>query len=73
MLKLAFNEVFERLSNGTITPRRAINVNGITFGPGIAFGPGVSFGGINFFDYQHLSIAADDVDGILIIRGFYKN
>jgi hypothetical protein len=73
MLKLDFEEVFDKKPNGTITPKRVVSVNGITFGPGIAFGPGVSFGGVNFFNYQHLKIAGEEEKGILVIKGFYKD
>jgi len=72
MLKLDFTEIFEDKPNGTITPRMVINVNGVTFGPGVALGSGVSFGGVNFFEYKHLKIAAEEKNGILIIRGFYN-
>jgi len=70
--KYSFSDVFQRNNDGSLTPRRIINVNGITFGPGVLFGPGVSFGGVDFFRFQDHDIAADEENGILIIRGFYE-
>jgi hypothetical protein len=47
-------------------------VNGIVFGQEISFTNGVSFGGVNFFLHQINDIAAEVVNGILQIRGFYN-
>lgn len=63
--------MFLRNTNGTLTPVRPININGITFGPGVSFGPGVLFGGVNIFDFLDAAIEADQVDGVWVIRGFY--
>ena len=49
-----------------------INVNGIMFSPGASFGPGVSFGGVDFHQYKYFDIEADEKEGILEIKGFYK-
>ncbi len=70
--KYSFFEVFGKNADGSLTPRRVINVNGITFGPGVVFGPGVSFGGVDFFQFQNHDIAADEDNGVLIIRGFFE-
>ncbi len=68
-----FLDIFKENLDGSLTPRRAINVNGVIFGPGVAFGPGVSFGGVNFHRYKHLDIAAEEQeDGVLIIKGFFR-
>jgi hypothetical protein len=73
MLKLDFEEVFHKRPNGTITPKKVISVNDIIFGHGIAFGPDVPIGGVDFFIYQHLKIAGEEENGILVIKGFYKD
>jgi len=70
--RFAFLDVFQRNPDGSLTPRRIINVNGITFGPGVAFGRGVSFGGVDFFNFQNYDIAADEENGVLVIKGFYE-
>jgi hypothetical protein len=70
--KYNFWEIFSKNHDGTLTPKRIINVNGITFGQGISFSSGVAFGGIDFFQYQNKDIAAEDLNGVLIIKGFYN-
>lgn len=67
-----FLDIFQENLNGSLSPRVRINVNGIEFGPGIVFGTGVTFGGINFHQYKYWDIAAEEQNGVLIIKGFYK-
>jgi len=71
-MKYNFNRVFQENPNGTLSPRMNINVNGIMFSPGASFGPGVSFGGVDFHQYKYFDIEADEKEGILEIKGFYK-
>jgi hypothetical protein len=72
MNRYKFLDIFVENPDGSLGLRARINVNGIEFGPGVSFRPGVSFGGIDFFQYRNLDIAADEQNGVLIIRGFYK-
>ena len=72
MQKFSFYEIFQVKPDGSLTPRRTISVNNITFGRGISFGPGVSFGGVDFFEYMEYDIAAEEKDNVLVIKGFYK-
>jgi len=72
MRRYNFWDIFQLLPNGALTPKRQIHVNGITFGPGVSFGSGVSFGGVDFKQYQGKDIAAEEQNGILIIKGIYQ-
>lgn len=72
MKRYKFLDVFQENPDGSISPKRMINVNGITFGPGVSFGQGVSFGGVDFYQYKYLDIAAEEQNGVLIVKGFYK-
>ena len=68
-----FLNIFQENPDGSLSPKRVIYVNGITFGPGVSFGPGVAFGGVNFYQYKYLDIAVEErSDGVLIIKGFYR-
>ena len=67
--KISFFEVFQRNNDGSLTPTRVININGIIFGPGIKFGKGVSFGGVNLFNFQDYDIGAEEEKGILVMAG----
>lgn len=70
--RIPFYSVFSKNPDGSLTPKRVINVNGITFGPGVAFGKGVNFGGVDFFQYEKFDIAAEEVESVLVIKGFYN-
>jgi hypothetical protein len=70
--RLRFYDVFTKNQDGSLTPKRVVNVNGITFGPGVAFGKGVNLGGVDFFQYEMLDIAAEENNGVLVIKGFYN-
>lgn len=72
-MRLQFSYLFRQNENGTLTPIRPVNINGIVFGPGVAFGQGVVFGGVNLFDYVQNDVEADEINGVWIIRGFYRN
>lgn len=67
-----FQDVFQESSDGSLTTKRPININGVTFGLNVTFGPGVSVGGVDFHKYKYRAIAAEENNGILIIRGFYE-
>lgn len=70
--RFKFSDIFEE-KEGTLAPKRPINVSGISFGPGVSFSPGVSFAGVNFSKHKHLDIAAEESDGVLVIKGFFKD
>ncbi len=71
-MRYRFEEVFQRNEDGSLTPRRTIHVNGVTFGYGVRFNRGVAFGGIDFFNFNGLDIEADEIDDVLNVRGFYN-
>ena len=69
--RLSFDSVFDDKSDGTLVPKRVIDVNGITIGPGVKFGRGVKINGVDFFDYKNYDIAASEVNGKWKIVGFF--
>ncbi len=72
MQRFRFLDVFQENPDGTLSPRRAVHINGVSFGPGASFGQGVSFGGVNIHQYKYFDIAGiERQDGVLEIRGFY--
>lgn len=72
MNRYKFLDIFRENPNGSLSPKRTISVNGITFGSGVAFSPGVAFGGVDFHRFKYLDIAAEEQDGVLVIKGFFK-
>lgn len=69
--RFRFYEVFQKNADGSLTPKRIINIGGVIIGPGVSFGAGVSFGGVDIFQNQMYDIAAEEVNGLLVIKGFY--
>ena len=67
-----FLDVFQENIDGSLTPRRQIHVNGVTFGPGATFQKGVAFGGIDFHLYKYWDIAGIEQNGVLNITGFFN-
>jgi len=70
-----FLDIFEEFPDGSLSPKLAIEINGIKFTPGIRFQKGVAFGGIDFHLYKYRNIAIADQkneDGSFKIVGFYK-
>jgi hypothetical protein len=72
MNRYRFLDIFQENPDGSLTPRRVIEVNGVQFGTGVSFGPGVAFGGVNFHQYKYSDISAEERNGVLVIRGFFK-
>ena len=72
MGKYVFSEVFTENRDGSLSPKRTIIVNGVISSPGITFISGVSFGGIDFHKYKYMDIAAEEKDGKLVVKGFYR-
>jgi hypothetical protein len=67
-----FLDVFQENADGSLTPKRQIHVNGITFGPGVNFQKGVAFGGIDFHLYKYWDIVGQEQNGALNITGFVQ-
>lgn len=67
-----FLDVFQENSDGSLTPKRQIFVNGVTFGPGVNFQKGVAFGGIDFHLYKYWDISGKEENKTLVIDGFFQ-
>lgn len=65
-----FFDIFQENPNGSLSPKKVISVNGVRFSPSVSFGSGVSIGGIDFDRHRNQQIQAEDVSGVLYIRGF---
>lgn len=71
-MRIKFLDVFKENNDGSLTPKKSIFVNSISFNQGVTFQKGVSFGGIDFHLYKYWDIEADDKNGVLDIKGFYQ-
>jgi hypothetical protein len=67
-----FLDLFQENPDGSLTPRRQIYVNGVTFSPGVNFQKGVAFGGVDFHLYKYWDIAGKEVEGVVVIEGFFQ-
>lgn len=68
-----FLDIFQENADGSLTPKKHIFVNGVTFGPGVVFQKGVAFGGIDFHLYKYWDIAGHEENNMLIIDGFFQS
>ena len=71
-----FRDLFTELADGSLSPKRAIEINGVAFQSGVTFQKGVVFGGVDFHLYKYRDIAVEgdeNSDGPLKILGFYKD
>lgn len=64
--------MFRENPDGSLTPKRQIHVNGITFGSETTFQKGVAFGGVDFHLYKYWDIAGEIKNDLFILKGFYK-
>lgn len=71
-MRYRFAEIFQKNSDGSLTPKKTLHVNGVTFGYGITFNKGVAFGGVDFFNFENKDIEANEINGVLSIKGFYN-
>lgn len=73
--RVKFTDVFEEKSDGSLSPKVPIEINGVSFNSETIFPVGVIFGGIDFHLYKNRDIAVqkfeDPVENTHIV-GFYK-
>lgn len=71
-MKIAFNFIFRQNPDGSITPTKTVNINGVTLANGaVSFGPGASFGGINIAKFVGHDFEVDESNGVYSIKGVY--
>ncbi|OGI57390.1 hypothetical protein A2640_02225 [Candidatus Nomurabacteria bacterium RIFCSPHIGHO2_01_FULL_36_23] len=70
--KYKFSEIFKENLDGSLTPIKPIQINGVTFRSSTSFQKGVAFGGIDFHLYKNRDIAAKEENDILNFIGFFK-
>lgn len=66
-----FYEIFKINPDGSIEPLRRIRIGGVEFGPGVRFSRGVAFSGIDLTLYIGRDFDAEELNGILILKGIY--
>ena len=71
-MRFKFLNVFQENSDGSLTPKKPLFINGISFNSGVTFQKGVAFGGIDFHLYKYWDIEAEEKEGVLDIKGFYQ-
>jgi hypothetical protein len=71
-----FLDLFDERPDGSLSPKKAIEINGVVFTPGAAFQKGVVYGGIDFHHFKYRDIAIEvkeNEEGPLKIAGFYED
>lgn len=71
-MRVPFSQVFSRNADGSCTPRGAVQIGGVTMGPGVSFTAGVSFSGVDIAQYAGHDLDVEQRgDGTMVIKGVY--
>ena len=73
-MRIAFSELFTvNPATGQVSPKRAVQVGGITMQPGVFFTPGVIMAGVDIAANvgRDLEVEQDPVSGTVILKGIY--
>lgn len=70
-MKINFYQIFTVHPDGSIEPIRRVRIGGVEFGPGVRFARGVAFSGIDLTLYIGRDFEAEDVAGVLVLKGIY--
>jgi hypothetical protein len=71
-MRVPFSQIFQANPDGSISPKRAVHINGMTMGPGVAFGGGVSFGGVDITALRGRDLEVEYHSDVVVIKGFYQ-
>ena len=58
-----FSDIFQQNPDGSLTSKKPIEINGVSFPSGSFFQKGVVYGGIDFHLYKNHSIAVEEEEG----------
>jgi len=67
-----FTDIFRENPDGSLSPKRSIEVSGTIFEPGVFFQKGVYVSGIDFHEYKNWDLAVEPNGKTFRIKGFYK-
>jgi hypothetical protein len=71
-MRVAFSQVFQVSSDGMVSPKVPVQINGVMMSPGVSFGGGVLFGGVNLAALQGKDLEVEQrPDGTVVISGHY--
>ncbi len=70
-MRYKFEDIFQKKSDGSLSPLQVVRVGGIIFGPCVSFNSGVAFGGVDFYQFQGHDIEAEKDGDVLVITGIY--
>lgn len=71
MAKISFWEIFNTSPDGSLEPKKRIQIGGVQLGPGIRFSKGIAFGGIDFTLYVGRDLEIDQKGEVYVITGIY--
>lgn len=70
--RIPFEQLFQRQPDGSLTPLKIININGVIIGPGVFFTQGANFGGVDIFNFIGRDVAVTIQNNVYVILGFYN-
>lgn len=70
--RIPFNQLFQQLPDGSLTPLRIISINNVVMGPGVIFQDGALFGGVDISRFIGRDFATRTENNVVIILGVYN-
>lgn len=70
-MRVPFDKIFTTNSNGYITPKVPVQINGAPMDPGASFGGTVSIGGVNLSTLTGKDLDVERKGNVTIIHGHY--
>jgi membrane protein involved in colicin uptake len=67
-----FDDIFKRNNDGSFSPIKSVQINGVVMGSDVPFNAGTTFGGVDVGAYEGHDMLIDTVKSVVIIRSFVK-
>ncbi len=67
-----FDDLFKRNNDGSFSPVKPVQINGVVMGSDVPFKAGTTFGGVDVGAYEGHDMLIDTVKSVVIIRSFFK-
>ena len=68
-MRMSFDQLFQRNTDGMISPRVPVQINGVTMGKGVGFGRGVAFGGVDLNQFVGKELDVEVQNEVHVIKG----
>ena len=71
-MRVPYDQVFQSNSNGSVSPRCSVHINGVTMSPGVSFTQGVAFGGLDVVAIRGHDLDIEQQGDVVVIKGYFQ-